>query len=237
MIADAFGKSFKALFQHLPIQWQPVMFLACVTVIILCLILLSGVRISTPLFQIGVGVDPAVANASLQRLEYQINELKEQNRAALQQQRQENPAALMEERLENLAALLEQRQENVAEARDVRQHNEAGVEDLREPNVIAAAAVSSTQVAIQNIACETNNQNIMLAVTNLTTTVNAINERTEGLEDMRELLQRLRPVADQARQAEAIENNWELLGENQIGAGRAGARRPVQATEHHPTET
>ncbi|KAK3747284.1 hypothetical protein QZH41_016852 [Actinostola sp. cb2023] len=181
-IADATGRSFRVLFQHLPIQWQPVMFLACLVVVILCLILISGIRISTPLFQIGVGVDPAVANAGIQRLENQIQQIIQQN-AAIQ---------------------------NAAPA-----------------------------PAIENVRDDENRH----AIQAILDRINAINDRTQQQDDqlreIREFLPCLRPVAEQARQAEAIEHlDWELLapGDSAVADERPRLRRPVQASEHNPTE-
>lgn len=182
MIADAFGKSFRALFQHLPIQWQPVMFIACTIIIILCLILLSGIRINTPLFQIGVGVDPAVANASLERLQNQIQELRQ----------------------------------------EIRQQ-------------VADAVDRNAPPAIENIPLDNDQNDMRAIIRNMSNMVNAVNERTQ---QHGELLQRLRPVVDQARQAEAIEHpEWELVGVSQVEATVGGVRTPVQATEHNPSES
>ena len=44
-IAEAAGKSFRALFKEVPVQWQPIMFLSIVIITILFLFFMTGVQV------------------------------------------------------------------------------------------------------------------------------------------------------------------------------------------------
>ena len=54
-VAEGVGKGFTALFRNVPVQWQPVMFLAVLIIVILGLLLVTGVHIRLPFCTIGTG--------------------------------------------------------------------------------------------------------------------------------------------------------------------------------------
>lgn len=128
-IADAVGKSFRALFQHVPIQWQPFMFLACLVFAIVLPICVRGFQISSPLLRFGVGGQPALNNEQLLRIEHQMQQMAgNQNAPAIENVRNDEReivqaildiARAMNERSQNHDALLREIRNKV---QDIRRH-------------------------------------------------------------------------------------------------------------------
>lgn len=47
-LAEALGKSFRALFREVPIQWQPFVFIAVIIIIVIAMFVLSGLQVKSP---------------------------------------------------------------------------------------------------------------------------------------------------------------------------------------------
>lgn len=128
-IADAVGKSFRALFQHIPVQWQPLMFIACLVFVILLPICVRGFHISSPLIRFGVGGQPVLNNEQLLRIENQMQQMAQnQNVPAIENVRNDDQAIVqailditraMNERSQEHGALL---REIVNKVQDIRRH-------------------------------------------------------------------------------------------------------------------
>ncbi|KAL9950481.1 hypothetical protein ACROYT_G042979 [Oculina patagonica] len=81
-IAEAIGKSFRALFREVPIQWQPFVFMAVIIIIIIAMFTLSGLQVRLPFMTITtVPALPINFQGNLQRLENHVENVQ----AAIQQ--------------------------------------------------------------------------------------------------------------------------------------------------------
>ncbi|EDO45108.1 predicted protein [Nematostella vectensis] len=96
-VAEAFGKSFRALFKEVPVQWQPFMFILVALLLVLILLFITGVHINFPFLQIGVGRGP---EGNIGRLENKVQKLT----ALLERMNEQRPPAIEDvEEIENRA--------------------------------------------------------------------------------------------------------------------------------------
>ena len=71
--AEAIGKSFRALFREVPMQWQPFVFLAVVVIIIFTILALSGLQVRLPFVTIATVPSHSVAlQANSQKTQKQV---------------------------------------------------------------------------------------------------------------------------------------------------------------------
>ncbi|XP_031566170.1 chloride channel CLIC-like protein 1 isoform X2 [Actinia tenebrosa] len=126
-IADAVGKSFRALFQHLPLQWQPLMFLACLVITILLLICVRGFHVSSPFLRFGVGGQPALNNEHLLRIEHQMQQMAENKNVPAIENVRNGDQAIIQAILDITRAMNERSQQHDTLLREIRNK----VQDIR----------------------------------------------------------------------------------------------------------
>lgn len=74
-IAEALGKSFRALFREVPLQWQPFVFIAVIFLIVVIIFTISGLQIRLPFVTIATTTAPALPgniHGNLQQLQDQL---------------------------------------------------------------------------------------------------------------------------------------------------------------------
>ena len=120
-VAEAIGKSFRALFREVPLQWQPFVFLAVIIIIIIAMFTLSGLQVRLPFMTVTtVPALPGNFQGNLQRIEnhvqnveaavQQLNDNARQRDAIDQAPLQENINQQQEQILELLNAMNERQQ-------------------------------------------------------------------------------------------------------------------------------
>ncbi|XP_068726120.1 chloride channel CLIC-like protein 1 [Montipora capricornis] len=77
-IAEAIGKSFRALFREVPVQWQPFVFIAVILIIIIGMFTISGMQVRLPFVTIAtVPALPGNFQANLKAIENQVVNVRE----------------------------------------------------------------------------------------------------------------------------------------------------------------
>ena len=75
-VADTTGKSFRSLMKEVPIQWQPIVFIAIVIVIVLAMFMLSGLEVRLPFITITtVPALPGNAQVKMQQIQQQVKNI------------------------------------------------------------------------------------------------------------------------------------------------------------------
>ena len=77
-LAEALGKSFRALFREVPLQWQPFVFIAVIIIIVIAMFTLSGLQVKLPFVTLTtVPAIPGNFQAQLRQLENQVRNMGE----------------------------------------------------------------------------------------------------------------------------------------------------------------
>ena len=101
-IAEALGKSFKALFREVPLQWQPFVFIAVIFITVIIIFTLSGLQITLPFMRIAtVPALPGNFQGNLQQLQNQVHNVEaivqQLNNAPVRQRGEVDGAPLQED--------------------------------------------------------------------------------------------------------------------------------------------